>query len=162
MTGIFAVQSGFPFNVFDCSGALTPETPCPRALVAPGVDLGGIRSGQGDSFPSATIPNLFNFLNGTNFTPTTPSFVFPPFPTNTVGRNFFRGPNFWNIDFGVYKRIRISENTNVQLRGEFYNIFNHANLFVPNGVDISSTPFVPAAKFGRRLIQVGAKFNFGL
>jgi len=160
VTGIFAFQTGFPFNVFDCSGALTPETPCPRAQVAPGVNLGGIRSGQGDSFPSATIPNLFNFLSGTNFITTTPSFVFPPFPPNTVGRNFFRGPNFWNIDMGLYKRIRISETTNVQLRGEFYNIFNHANLFVPTGTDISSTPFVPASKFGRRIIQVGAKFYF--
>ncbi|HKQ77829.1 MAG TPA: TonB-dependent receptor [Blastocatellia bacterium] len=160
LTGIFAFQTGFPLNVFDCSSALTPETPCPRALAAPGVDLGDVRSGQGTSFPSSTIPNLFNFIGGTNFVSTTPSFVFPPFPPNTIGRNFFRGPNFWNIDMGIYKRIRISEFTNVQLRGEFYNIFNHANLFVPNGVDISSTPFVPASKFGRRLIQVGAKFYF--
>ncbi|MGH9935128.1 MAG: hypothetical protein ACREAM_02720, partial [Blastocatellia bacterium] len=40
VTGIFNVQTGFPFSVFDCAGALTPETPCPRALIAPGVDLG--------------------------------------------------------------------------------------------------------------------------
>ena len=160
VTGIFAVQSGFPFNVFDCSGALTAETPCPRALAAPGVDLGSVRSGQGTSFPDSTVPNRFNFINASNFQLTTPGFVFPPFPTNSIGRNFFRGPNFWNVDLGVYKRIRITENTNVQLRGEFYNIFNHANLFVPNGVDISSNPFVPGFKFGRRVLQVGAKFNF--
>ncbi len=160
VTGIFAAQTGFPLNVFDCSAALTPETPCPRALAAPGIDLSDARSGQGSDFPNAIVPNRFNFISATNFTPATPSFVFPPFPTNTIGRNFFRGPGFWNVDFGVFKRIRISENTNIQLRSEFYNFFNHANLFAPSGTDISSVPFVPAFKFGRRVIQFGAKFNF--
>jgi hypothetical protein len=38
-TGIFQAMTGLPFTVFDCAGALTPETPCPRALIAPGADL---------------------------------------------------------------------------------------------------------------------------
>jgi hypothetical protein len=86
--------------------------------------------------------------------------VFPPFPANTIGRNFFHGPGFWSVDFGLYKRLRISEETDFQIRGEFYNVFNHANLFVPGGVDISSTNFVSAFKRGRRIIQLGAKFTF--
>jgi len=161
LTGIFQAFSGFPFNVLDCRSALTPETPCPRALIAPGVDLGDIRDGSGSSFADPTIPNRFNFLGPGSFTlATTPTTVLPPFPPNTIGRNFFRGPGFWNFDFGVYKRIRISEETSFQIRGEFYNIFNHANLFVPNAVDISSTNFVPAFKRGSRIIQLGAKFIF--
>ena len=44
VTGIFQAMTGFPFDVFDCRGALAPETPCPRALIAPGVDLGDIRA----------------------------------------------------------------------------------------------------------------------
>jgi hypothetical protein len=161
VAGIFQAFSGFPFNVFDCAGALTPETPCPRALINPGVDLGDIRSGQGSSFPDATIPNRFNFIPAGNFGVfPTPGTVFPPFPPNTIGRNFFRGPGFWDFDFGVYKRFRISEETSFQIRGEFYNIFNHANLFVPNAVDINSTNFVPAFKRGGRIIQIGGKFIF--
>jgi hypothetical protein len=166
-TGIFNFQTGFPFNVFDCGGALTPETPCPRALIASGVDLGDIRSGSGSDIPDATIPNRFNFIGAGNFQLITPGtttpinpLVFPPFPPNTLGRNFFRGPNFWNIDLGVYKRFRFTEETSIQIRGEFYNIFNHSNLFVPLGVDIGSNNFVPAFKSGRRIIQLGARFTF--
>jgi hypothetical protein len=161
VTGIFQAMSGFPFNVFNCAGALTPETPCPRALIAPGVSLSALRDGSGSSIPDPTIPNRFSFLGPENFTlTTTPTTVFPPFPASTVGRNFFRGPGFWDFDFGLYKRFRISEETSLQLRGEFYNIFNHSNLFVPNAVDISSTNFVPAFRRGGRIIQVGGKFYF--
>jgi hypothetical protein len=167
-TGIFQAFSGFPFNVFDCSGALTTESPCPRAVIAPGTDLGAIRDGSGSSFADPTIPNRFNFISAGNFAPfptATAGTPFgtglPPFPPNTVGRNFFRGPGFWDVDFGIYKRFRISEETSFQLRGEFYNIFNHANLFVPiGGVDINSTNFVPAFKRGSRIIQIGGKFIF--
>ena len=161
VAGIFQAMSGFPFNAFDCGGALTPETPCPRALIAPGVDLSDVRSGFGSDFPDPTIPNRFNFLGPGSFAlTTTPTTVFPPFPPNTIGRNFFRGPGFWDFDFGLYKRFRISEDTSFQIRGEFYNIFNHSNLFVPNAVDLSSTNFVPGFKRGRRIIQIGGKFVF--
>jgi hypothetical protein len=159
-TGIFQAMTGFPFTVFDCGGALTPETPCPRALIAPGADLSAIRNGSGSSFPDPTLTNRFNFIDAGNFAVAPTTTVFPPFPANTVGRNFFREPGFWSVDFGLYKRFRISEETGFQIRGEFYNVFNHANLFVPGGVDISSTNFVPAFKSGRRIIQLGAKFTF--
>ncbi|HZF40883.1 MAG TPA: hypothetical protein VE715_18825, partial [Blastocatellia bacterium] len=165
--GIFQFQTGVPFTAFDCTGVLTPETPCPRALNAPGIDLGSVRDGFGSGFPDPTIPNRFNFIPSGNFalggnlTPgTTTTTVFPPFAPNTVGRNFFRGPGFWDVDFGIYKRFRITEETGFQIRGEFYNVFNHSNLFVPGGVDISSTNFIPAFKRGRRIIQLGAKFTF--
>jgi hypothetical protein len=162
VTGIFQAMSGFPFNVFNCSGALTPETPCPRAAVLPGVNPGSIQGGVSTTVPDTTIPNRFNFIPGAAFvTPTTPTTVFPPFTTaNTVGRNFFRGPGFWDFDFGIYKRFHISEESSFQLRGEFYNIFNHSNLFVPNAIDISSTNFVPAFRRGARIIQIGGKFYF--
>jgi Carboxypeptidase regulatory-like domain len=161
VTGIFQAMTGFPFTVFDCAGALTPETPCPRALITPGVRLGAIREGQGSSVPDTTVPNRFNFIPASNFAVAPTTTVFPPFTgLTTVGRNFFRGPGFWNFDFGVYKRFRISEETNFQIRGEFYNIFNHPNLFVPNAVDINSTNFVPAFKRGSRIIQIGGKFIF--
>jgi hypothetical protein len=162
VTGIFQAMTGFPFTVFDCAGALTPETPCPRALIASGANLGAIRTGQGSSVPDTTVPNRFNFIPASNFAVAPTTTVFPPFTPGltTVGRNFFRGPGFWNFDFGVYKRFRISEETFFQLRGEFYNIFNHANLFVPNAVDINSTNFVPAFKRGSRIVQIGGKFIF--
>jgi hypothetical protein len=169
-TGTFQAFTGFPFTAFDCTGVLTPETPCPRALAAGGVNFSDVRDGSGSSFPDPTIPNRFNFISNGNFNvggatsalspAVNPGAVFPPFAVNTVGRNFFRGPGFWDVDFGVYKRFRLTEETGFQIRGEFYNVFNHANLFVPGAVDISSTNFIPAFKRGRRIIQLGAKFTF--
>lgn len=161
VAGIGVVQSGLPFTVFNCTGAATAETPCPRAGIAPGVVISDIaKPGAGNAIPSTTIPNFFNFLGSGNFTIPTAGAVLPPFPANTPGRNLFRGPNFWNFDFGVYKRFRITEDVSVQIRSEFYNIFNNANMFAPNGVDIGANPFVPAFKNGARFIQFGAKFLF--
>ncbi|MGH9935746.1 MAG: hypothetical protein ACREAM_05835, partial [Blastocatellia bacterium] len=163
LAGLFAAQSGLPFTAFNCADTATAETPCPRAGLAPGVDLSSIvRGNSGGAVPSTTIPNFFNYLGSGNFTPATgvTSTVLPPFPNNTPGRNSFRGPNFWNFDFGVYKRFSITENTSVQFRSEFYNIFNHSNLFTPNSVDIGANPFIPAFKNGARFIQFGAKFLF--
>lgn len=160
MAGIFQAMSGFPYTVLDCSAALTPETPCPRAVTAPGIDAGDLVSGFGSRFADPNVPNRFAYLPGGNFqlinAPTT---GLPPFFDST-GRNFFRGPGFWDVDFGIYKRFHITEETGFQLRGEFYNVFNHSNLFVPSLVDISSTNFVPAFRNGGRIIQVGAKFTF--
>jgi len=163
VAGLAAFQSGLPFTPFNCADTLTAETPCPRAALAPGVNFRDItRGNSGGAVPSTTIPNFFNYLSSSNFAPATgtPSTVFPPFPPGTPGRNSFRGPNFWNIDFGVYKRFSITEEMSVQFRSEFYNIFNHSNLFTPNSVDLGSNPFVPAFKNGARFIQFGAKFLF--
>jgi hypothetical protein len=161
VAGIFAAQSGLPFTVFNCTGAATAETPCPRAGLAPGVDLSDITSpGADNAVASTTVPNFFNFLGSGNFVTPTPSNVLPPFTNNTPGRNVFRGPNYWNFDFGVYKRFKITEDVSVQIRSEFYNLFNNSNMFVQPSVDIGANPFVPSFKNGARFIQFGAKFLF--
>jgi hypothetical protein len=157
LTGIFNVQSGTPFSVFNCTGALTAETPCPRLVLTS--ESG--RNGLDEPMPDATIPNRFVFLNPAQAAGgVTPGTVFAPFPAGTTGRNFFRGPNFWNIDMGIHKRFALTEDASFQIRGEFFNLFNHANLFVPNTVDLSANGFVPAFKSGRRHAQLAVKFLF--
>ncbi len=49
------------------------------------------------------------------------------------GYNTLRGPIFINQDVVLSKSFRITERLSWQLRGEAYNIFNHANLGLPNG-----------------------------
>ena len=73
---------------------------------------------------------------------------FGPYPAAMNGRNAFRGPGYWNINLGIYKSFFLSERFTLQFRGEFYNLFNHANLYVQNGnVDVNQAqPFVDAAK----------------
>lgn len=157
LTGIFNLQSGYPFDVFNCAGALTAEAPCPRAVLTGASD----GDGQDDPRPDPFVPNRFVYIEPSlTGGALVPGNVFPPFAPGTPGRNFYRGPNFWNIDMGLSKRIAFTEETSLQIRGEFYNVFNQANHFVPRDVDISSTGYVPAFRSGRRHIQLAVKFLF--
>jgi len=49
-----------------------------------------------------------------------------------LGRNAIFGPGFRNMDFSVTKNTKLFENVNLQLRAEFFNIFNHPNFALPN------------------------------
>jgi hypothetical protein len=53
----------------------------------------------------------------------------------TEGRDQFRGPNFRQFDFAVYKNTAITERVALQLRADFFNLPNHPNF---------ANPFLPA------------------
>jgi hypothetical protein len=63
-------------------------------------------------------------------------------PFGNVGRNAFRGPDFWQWDLGVNKRFRIParEGMSLQFRSEFFNLLNHTNFGAPTA-DITSASF---------------------
>jgi hypothetical protein len=76
------------------------------------------------------------------------------------GRYIINGPGFQRWDFSVFKNIRVREGMKFQLRGEAFNILNHAN---PSGFVTAIT----SATYGRvtsfrdpRIIQIGGKFYF--
>jgi len=76
----------------------------------------------------------------------------------TSPRRFFHGPGIINTDFGMSKRTRITESMAFEIRGEFFNIFNHTQFSNPSG-NISSSRFglVSSAR-DPRIGQVSAKF----
>jgi hypothetical protein len=76
----------------------------------------------------------------------------------TANRRFFHGPGFNNTDLGISKMIPLNEAMHFEIRGEFFNIFNHAQFNNPSG-DISSSNFgnVTSAR-DPRIGQVSAKF----
>jgi Carboxypeptidase regulatory-like domain/TonB dependent receptor-like, beta-barrel/TonB-dependent Receptor Plug Domain len=94
----------------------------------------------------------------------------------SLGRNTLRTPgtNNWNVN--ILKRISITEGTRLELRAEFYNIFNHPQYgqgsvspFSPGNQGIAANVFTSAAgqflqpQFadgGGRVIRYQAKFNF--
>ncbi len=60
------------------------------------------------------------------------AFVQPAFGTfGDLGRDSIFGPGLRNVDFSVSKNTRLTERLNLQLRAEFFNIFNHPNFALP-------------------------------
>jgi hypothetical protein len=49
-----------------------------------------------------------------------------------LGRNAIFGPGYTNVDFSITKNTKIKERLGLQLRAEFFNIFNHPNFALPN------------------------------
>jgi hypothetical protein len=54
-----------------------------------------------------------------------------------VSRGSLHGPGLVDVDTSLFKRFRISERLNLQLRAEAFNIFNHPNFAVPNPIVFS-------------------------
>ena len=65
-----------------------------------------------------------------------------PLPTRTgnLGRNTLRTPGINNFDVSVLKRFPVTERVVIELRGEFFNFFNHPQFGSP-----SASPFAPGS-----------------
>ena len=176
LASIFTASTGTPFSYFDCSAAVTA---CPRAM--PLVAVPHARTGNSKDISSLFGPNTFSYITLPEYTPTNYTMYADPivgagdlptctgvlgagcsFPGNMTARNAFRGPGRWNVDFDAVKAFKITESTSLQLRGEAYNVLNHANTYLNLGGsnDISSTNYVLAYKDGRRQMQLAARFVF--
>jgi len=80
-----------------------------------------------------SAPDSIGYLNGAAFSqPDYATSANPQGSFGTLGRNSIYGPKFWNVDFSLAKRFRISERLDLQFKGEFFNIFNHPNFALPN------------------------------
>ena len=100
--------------------------------------------------------------------------ITPPEPGQfgNMGRNIVYGPGYVDLDFSVIKTFTYRERVKLELRGEFFNILNHAN-FAGVDTDLSDgfsgtvgqaffTPDIYASNpvigsGGSRHIQLGAK-----
>lgn len=157
LTGIATLRGGSPFTVFECTDGITV---CLRLI-----PNGTVRYGAPEQLIGTGNPNEFTYtdLSGvplSGFTDASGGYEVGPYPANMTRRNSFRGPGFWNVDMGFYKNINITERYKLQFRGELYNIFNHANLFVDGFNAELNVGYVPANKLGRRNVQLAVKFLF--
>jgi hypothetical protein len=57
-------------------------------------------------------------------------------------QNQFRGPSFWTTNAALDKTFNVTERLHLELRGEVFNLFNHANLGYPDSSlgDYNPTP----------------------
>jgi hypothetical protein len=79
----------------------------------------------------------------------------------TVGMNSLLGPHYIDTDVSVRKLFKTFREENLELRFEFFNIFNHPNLANPV-TSYSSSGFgqVQAQQGNPRQIQLAAKYTF--
>jgi hypothetical protein len=121
LLGITTLQSGQPFTVFDDFFG-TPFRPnvIGRVAIHNSNPNGAIDNGI---IPSTGAGSAFKFPVGPNLQ------LLP----GSLGRNTFIGPKLVNFDFSVMKNTHLgrSERATLQLRVEFFNLFNNTNFLQP-------------------------------
>ncbi|HUE03762.1 MAG TPA: TonB-dependent receptor [Bryobacteraceae bacterium] len=145
VNGITRLSTGFPINLSQSGD----------------VSLYGT---EGVDVPDIVGPVVTQ--NARNAGPNGPNTYFLPdaFTSGPAGafgdanRRFFHGPGIVNTDLGVSKWIPINESMHVEIRGEFFNIFNHTQFNNPDGNFSSSLFGVVTSARDPRIGQVSAKF----
>jgi hypothetical protein len=143
---IYTAQSGQPFTVLSgVDNALTGVGGNFADYTGANPQISGNRSEQ------AEIAQWFNTS---------------AFTTNAIGtigtgrRNQLIGPGSWNVDYSIFKSFPIHERHEIQLRGEFFNLFNHTRLSNPNST-VTSSLFGQITSAGDpRIVQLALKFRF--
>jgi len=184
--GIVTAMSGLPIDIIDGgAGSLYGLNGGNNAFVRPNWAAGATTSTASSNIPAGYFFNPLAFVrptvlagqlipssNGTAIANATGT------DFGNVGRNVLRGPGQVNVDFSLIKRFPFGESRNVELRAEFFNLFNHPNFANP----VSNLSAVPTTSidantgritgspgdFGRvvstsnnpRLIQFAVKLNF--
>jgi len=92
---------------------------------------------------------------------------FGPLPTVPgILRNSFRGPGYFDIDatlsksFGIPANKVLGEAAKLEMRMNFYNLFNKLNLWNPQGEIMSSNFGEAQSALGSRVIEIQARFSF--
>jgi len=123
---------------FDASQFVGMNTLVAQAIAAGGSPLDACGAGNG-----VVISNTRWWCNGTS------------------GRNILTGPKFANVDFGVHKKFRVTENGSLQLQANAFNLFNHPNFGLPVRNLASSQVGRSINTVGTpRVIQLAIRFDF--
>jgi hypothetical protein len=90
-----------------------------------------------------------------------------PVRPGTLGRRAVYAPNWWNTNMSLSKRLRFTERTNLQLRIDTVNFFNHTNFGSAasgaSGIDnvINDVNFGQyTSTRGARVVQFNARLQF--
>jgi len=149
ITGLVSAQTGHPFDIF-----------------------GNRDSNHTGLSARATIIGSPSQPAGTDKTFTGPAlsaFELTPYDQQpNLGKNAFYGPNEVNVDSALLKNTSITERAKIQLRFEFFNLFNHTQFGQPgNAIAAPGTFGLSTSTLTRadgttsaRQIQVAAKFIF--
>jgi hypothetical protein len=153
LTGIVTAEKGLPFSIFAGKDVSQTGLNQDRAVYLGGDPLGGT------ACKSAPCEN---YINPAAFGQPAPGTV------GNVGKGALVGPGLFNWDMGLFKNIPITERFRAQLRGEFFNTFNHSNFTTPasggsnypNINQSSSTFGTITSANDPRIIQLAVKVTF--
>jgi len=79
----------------------------------------------------------------------------------TSGRNILDGPGHATVDFSLFKIVQLKEHVRLQIRGEFFNLFNRVNFGFPGAnVGTPATYGIVQSAGDARIIQLGIRVAF--
>lgn len=151
VAGVMRRYSGRPFTVFSGSNTLSQVVFTPASCDGCSPNLGSVVLENGRNV-------FFTAEQRAKF------FVPAPGEASNIGRNFFNGPSFFNLDMTVGKKFRFSESQDLEIRVEAQNVTNTPSFAVPDGnLILTSGSFgqiLGSTTSTSRKIQFAAKFNF--
>jgi hypothetical protein len=117
LTAIVDWQTGSPFTVFSGYDNSMSGIGNDRADLVPGVNPVLPHRSHAASIaewfnPAAFVPNAIGTFGDS-------------------GKNFLRGPRFFNTDLAAIRKIKVGERVSLMFRAEFFNAFNDVNLGLP-------------------------------
>ncbi len=152
LNAIASYSDGIPFSVSAGSNSLgVADGIVPRAQFVGTRGNGSLPAGQ---------RKLLEWFNTADFANPGPQ------QWGNSGRNILQGPGTKNIDFSVFKAIRLHEGASLQLRSEFFNLFNTPQFNNPAATvgpgfgTISSAGSPNTLQRVSREIQLAAKIAF--
>jgi carboxypeptidase family protein len=186
VNGVTVLQSGTPFIVIDSSAATLQDAGFVNltnfATLAPGATFGSVSTRGGverrlDNYIdlSKFIPGGLCVDNQNNVVPSLSPACTGFAAVGNAGRNHFRGPFQQNWDFSIQKTTKIREyrghEVSLDLRAEFFNIFNHPSFESPQAaggsfgnygiVDVASGSSAILSTVNRpRVIQFASYIRF--
>ncbi len=165
-------QSGAPFSILSSYGTLnravrsyynTADTTLGGAALAQIVNFQMTGSGPVEVAPSAVNPADHSGVSA----PGAANFageVFSNPGAGTLGvlqRREFSGPWTFDIDTSLSKTVKFGERQSIELRGDAYNILNHATFYVGDQ-NINSITFgvISSMFYTPRIMQFGLHYHF--
>ena len=151
LSGITRFATGLPVTISETDD---------RALI------GDFETGISDATVDEPILAPGNIRGDTNPRSGQPYFNISLFAQENLGqvgnanRRFFHGPGINNFDMALLKNLRLTESMSLQFRGEFFNLFNHAQFNNPDGEFVDSTFGTVLSARDPRIGQVAIKFIF--
>jgi hypothetical protein len=129
---------------------------------------GSNRSGDGDT-RNPDRPSLNTAFSGPVVTGNPNQWFNPnafvlsmPGTWGSLGRGVYNGPGLAEVDMSLFKRIAVTERTNLQFRAEFFNVQNRANFATPNAIVFSNGLVSPSAGLISSTVTSSRQIQFGL